>query len=76
MIVHPIYRCLLCNTSFTAGNPVDVAYEQIPDLLGKVIQNQMFMSNPALYQFPMHLPHKCQDHKGGGLAMFIGFKEV
>lgn len=76
MNVRPVYKCHLCNAVFEYGNSVETPYEELPRLLGKVVQNQMFMNNPALYQFPMHIFHSCRDGKGAGLAQFIGFKEV
>lgn len=41
-------------------------------MLGKVIQNQRFSSNPYLYEAPFYMPHKCGDGNGG-LAQFAGF---
>ncbi len=68
-----IYKCQLCGKLITTGKPAEVPPEKLPELLGKVIQNQQFVNNPWLYQVPFHIPHQCQDGSGG-LAQFAGFQ--
>ncbi|MBQ4120892.1 MAG: hypothetical protein IJD35_02645 [Clostridia bacterium] len=66
------YKCALCGRIIRYGNPTEVTESQLPELLGRVIQNQQFAGNPYLYQAPMYIPHKC-GNGNGGLAQFAGF---
>lgn len=66
------YRCPMCNELIKSNKSMEIPYNQLPDLLAKVVKNQMFMSNPALYQFPMQIPHQCSNGSAG-LATFAGF---
>ena len=70
-----VYKCNLCGTLFYFGKTFQLEPRELPTLLGKLIKNQMFSSNPALYEAPLFLTHKCEDGSGG-LAVFAGFKEV
>ena len=67
-----IYKCPLCGQLIRYGQPHEVPYDELPRLLGKVVQNQLFAGNPVLHEAPMHIPHKCQDGSAG-LACFAGF---
>lgn len=53
------YKCSLCGKLLTYGDPKEVPYDVLPSLCGRIIKNQMFMNNPALYQAPMQVPCKC-----------------
>ena len=68
------YKCPICGTLLFFGQPAEIPYDKLPELCGKVIRNQMFINNPALYQAPMHIHHKCPDGSCG-LAYFAGFKK-
>lgn len=70
-----VYKCRICNAWIQAGYPFEANYNDLPSLLGKVIQNQMFAGNPVLHQAPMYVPHQCKDTDAGsaGLAEFCGF---
>ena len=69
-----IYKCQLCGAMLHNGNPTEVPDGKIPDLLAKVIKQQLLMGTP-LYQAPMHIRHMCADGSGG-LACFVGFKRL
>ena len=75
MIVRAAYKCPLCNRVLLYGNAIDVPYEKLPELLGKVIKNQLFAGNPYLHQAPMHIPCNCPNGDAG-LAAFAGFVKV
>lgn len=75
MLVKPVYKCLLCGQLLTTGQAQDIPYNELPGLLGKVVQNQLFAGNPYLYQAPMHIPCRCRDGSAG-MAYFAGFKRV
>lgn len=66
------YKCPLCGKLLTPSSSVEIPYEQLPALLGKAVQNQMFAGNPYLHQVPMHVVCKCNDGNAG-LAPFVGF---
>lgn len=70
---YPVYKCPLCGTILRGREPIEIPYDQLPELLGKIIKNQQFAGNPYLYQAPMHVPCKCKDGSAG-LAAFAGFK--
>lgn len=70
---YPTYKCLLCGTILHVGEPKEIPYDQLPELLGKIVRNQQFAGNPYLYQAPMHVPCKCKDGSAG-LAVFAGFQ--
>lgn len=70
----PLYRCQMCGAVMLHGNPTEVPYDKIPELIAQVVKNQRFIGT-ALYQAPMHIPHKCADGSGG-LAAFAGFKKI
>lgn len=67
-----IYKCPLCGKLSRLSDSVEIPYDELPKILGKVIQNQSFINNPYLYQAPMHIPCKCNDGNAG-LAYFAGF---
>lgn len=67
-----IYKCALCGKLIRYGEPKEVPNDRLPELLGRVIQNQLFAGNPALHTAPMNISHKCADGSGG-LAYFAGF---
>ena len=67
-----IYKCPLCGQLIRYGQPHEVPYDELPRLLGKVVQNQLFAGNPVLHEAPMHIPHKCKDGSAG-LSYFAGF---
>lgn len=69
------YKCPLCGTLIYYGEPSEVPYDKLPELLGKVINNQRFQGHPILHQAPMHIPHKCKDGSAG-LAQFAGFRKA
>ena len=68
------YRCQMCGQLIHYGNPAEVPYEKIPELLAQVIKQQQFLGTP-LYQAPMHIPHRCADGSGC-LAYFVGLKKL
>lgn len=70
-----VYKCPLCGRMLLTSQPQDVPYESLPELCGRVIRNQIFINNPALYQAPMYIVCKC-DNGNCGLAQFAGFKKV
>lgn len=69
-----VYKCPLCGRTLLYGEPREVPYEKLPDMLGMVIRNQQFAGNPYLYQAPMQIPCKCPDGSAG-LAQFAGFRK-
>lgn len=68
------YKCPLCN-QLISSEPFEAKYDDLPVLLGKVVQNQRFAGNPILHDKPMNIPHQCKDGSAG-LAVFAGFKKV
>lgn len=72
----PVYKCGLCGDMIPYGNIQEVPSDMLDDLVARVIRNQQFINNPALYQFQMHLVHHCPTVRCRGLATFVGFKEV
>ena len=70
-----LYKCPLCGRRLQYGEARQVSPEQLPELLGKVIRNQLFAGNPALYQAPMYIPCQCTDGSAG-LAAFAGFMRM
>ena len=75
MMYNAIYTCPLYGTKIKFGAPHEIPYDALPELCAEVVKNQMFMGNPALYQAPMYIPHRCKD-SGAGLARFSGFSPV
>lgn len=67
-----VYKCPLCGKLSRLSDSVEIPYEELPKILGKVVQNQLFAGNPYLHQAPMHVPCKC-DNGDAGLAYFAGF---
>lgn len=67
-----MYKCLLCGRMIAFGEPQEVPYDMLPELLGKVVQNQLFAGNPYLHKASMQIPHNCSNG-AGGLAWFAGF---
>lgn len=67
-----VYKCPLCGKLSRLADSVEISYDELPALLGKVIHNQSFAGNPYLYKAPMHVPCKCADGNAG-LAQFAGF---
>ena len=72
MTYRAVYKCPLCNRRLLYGNPLDISYDKLPEILGMVIKNQLFAGNPAIHQAPMYIPCKCPDGNAG-LAEFAGF---
>jgi hypothetical protein len=70
-----VYKCQLCGALVQYGEPKEIPYEELPEICGKVIQNQLFAGNPYLYQAPMQVVHKCKD-LNCGMAYFAGFNHV
>lgn len=67
------YKCPLCNKLFSISEkPFEMEREQGPELVGKIIANQVMLGNPYLYQAPMHIPHNCPDGCIG-IAQLAGF---
>lgn len=67
-----VYKCPLCGKLSRLGDSVEIPYDELPNLLGKVMQNQLFAGNPYLHKAPLHIPCKC-DNGNAGLAQFAGF---
>ena len=72
MRYNAIYKCPLCNTLVRYGEAKEIPTEELPELIAKVVQNQMFAGNPYLYQAPMHVGHPCKNGNVG-MACFAGF---
>ena len=72
---YAVYKCQLCGAALAYGEPHEVPYDKLPELCGKVVQNQTFINNPALYKAPMQIPHKCAEGSCG-MAYFAGFKRA
>lgn len=70
-----IYKCPLCGTTLICGNPQEVPYEALPQLLGKFQSLQRFAGNPYLGIPSAYVPCKCLDGSCG-LAPFAGFRKV
>lgn len=70
-----VYKCPICGAVLTSGQPQEVPRSQLPELLGKVVQNQLFAGNPWLHKAQMDVPHQCPDGSAG-LARFAGFQIV
>lgn len=70
-----VYKCPLCGALISDGKTQEVNYNDLPRLLGKVIQNQQFAGNLYLYEALMYLPCKCSNGDAG-LAAFAGFVKV
>lgn len=69
------YKCPLCGYIHIIGEPQEVPYDKLPELCNRFIQNQMFKSNPYLYEAPEHMICHCSDGSVG-LAQFVGFRRV
>lgn len=70
----PVYKCLLCGQMIShKKESIEIPYDKLPELLGRVVRNQQFIGNPYLYEAPMQIPHKCDDGSAG-FAQFAGFK--
>ena len=71
------YKCPLCRTTLRYGEPQEVPYDTLPQLLGKFQSLQRFASNPYLASDipPAYVPCKCPDGSCG-LAPFAGFRKV
>lgn len=67
-----VYKCPLCGKLSRLADSVEIPYDELPALLGKVIQNQSFAGNPYFYKAPMYVSCKCADGNAG-LAQFAGF---
>ena len=68
------YRCALCNSLVTYGDPQEVPYGKLPELLGRFEREQVFAGNPYLHTAPAKIPHKCKDGSAG-MAYFAGFRK-
>lgn len=69
---YAVYKCPLCGTLMATPKAIELEYDDLPKLLGKIVRNQQFAGHPVLHEAPMHLPHKCADGNAG-LAQFAGF---
>ena len=69
-----VYKCPLCDKLSRLGDSVEIPYNELPNILGRVIKNQSFIGNPYLYKAPLHIPCKCNDGNVG-LAQFAGFMQ-
>ena len=67
-----VYKCPLCGKLSRLSDSVEIPYDELPNILGKVVQNQLFVGNPYLHKAPMQIPCKCADGNAG-LAQFAGF---
>jgi len=70
-----VYKCPLCERLLRLGKAVDLKYEQLPELLGKIIANQRFAGHPILYEAPMYVSCQCSDGNAG-LACIAGLLKV
>lgn len=70
-----VYRCMLCGKYMVLGNPVELEYNQLPEVCGAIVKNQIFAGNPYLHQAPMQIPCKCADGNCG-MAYFAGMMRV
>lgn len=68
------YKCPLCGRLFRWGDPVEIPYNKLPELLAMVIKNQRFVGT-QFYTAPMQLPCNCPDGSAG-MAHFAGFRKV
>lgn len=75
MMHRAAYKCPLCGSVLLYGDAKEIPYNELPTLLGMVINNQQFAGNPYLHKVPMHIPHRCPDGSAG-LAAFAGFMRV
>lgn len=69
-----VYKCPLCGKLLRIGDSVEIPYNELSSILGKVMQNQTFINNSYLYKSPMYIPCKC-DNGDVGLAQFAGFMQ-
>lgn len=69
-----VYKCPLCGTLNKQGQSYEINKDDLPKILGKVVQNQQFAGNAYLYKVPMYAICKCSDGNVG-LAQFAGFVE-
>lgn len=69
-----VYKCALCGELVRYGESQELSYDKLPDLCNKVIRNQMFINNPALYQASMNCIHNCKNGSCG-MAYFAGFEK-
>ena len=69
-----VYKCPLCGQLLKFKESVEIPYSELPNLLGKVVQNQQFAGNPYLHKVPMHIVCQCKNGNAG-LASFAGFVE-
>ena len=69
-----VYKRQLCGKLYKIGDSIEVPYDKLPELLGKVVQNQLFAGNPYLHKAQMYIPCKC-DNGNAGLAQFAGFMQ-
>lgn len=73
--VRAVYKCPLCGRLLSNGPAREVPRDSLPELCGRVVQNQLFAGNPWLHQVPMQIPCRCPDGSCG-LAQFAGFKRM
>lgn len=72
---YAMYKCQLCGALLRYGEPHEIPYDKLPELLGMVIRRQHLASNPYLNTAPMQVPCKCKDGSAG-MAYFAGFKKA
>lgn len=70
-----VYKCPLCGALISTDKSQEVNYNDLPKLLGKLINNQQFAGNPYFYEAPMYITCKCSNGNAG-LAVFAGFVKV
>lgn len=70
----PVYKCPLCNkvTIPPGVSPSEIPYDQLPVLMGKIVQRSQWSGSLASMKFPMEVICKCADGNAG-LARFAGF---
>lgn len=74
MKYHAVYKCPICGKLSTVGDSVEIMYDDLPKILGKIVRNQAFAGNPYLHEVPMYVVCKCEDGNAG-LAQFSGFMQ-
>ena len=69
----PVYKCPLCDKITIPSNitPVELDYNQLPELMGKIVQRSQWSGSLASMKFPMEVICKCYDGNAG-LARFAG----
>lgn len=69
-----LYKCQLCGKVMKLGEAQEARYNDLPELMARVLKNQMMIGSMH-YQAPLMAPCKCDDGSCGA-AYFAGFKRV